>query len=70
MERIIEDKRTITAIWFTDDSHYGITNDNVDIIEAYQEPGLHERITWFAIIKNDEVVARANSLYVSSVSYN
>lgn len=71
---IIEDKREITRIelfsyYSSDIVSYTSSKEKGIKIVPYHENGELAPVIWFAIIKNEDIVARINSKYVQIIGY-
>lgn len=67
--KVIEDKRKIRQLGFDYGEPITVGKNDVTEIKPYNENGEMAHVTWFAIVKNDEVVEKINGKYVFSVSY-
>ena len=55
---ILGDGRTITAIFWPDDTMHRVGEFGVTEIKAYGEPGHYALVPWFAVYKGDALVSR------------
>ena len=70
MTTMMEDTRTITSIWFTDDSNFSLSQRDVDKIEPYYENGQMAAVVWFAVYGRGQILHRVNSAQIAIVNYD
>jgi hypothetical protein len=66
---IIDDPRPIRRLYFQEGNTVTAGDNVIDSIVAYQENGEMSLITWFAGIKNNQILYRYNSKFIETVSY-
>jgi hypothetical protein len=68
---ILEDKRPIKSLNFADGGFFVVSEDGVDLIEAYAEPGLHPQhgVPWFRVYRRGEVIYRCPAHAIEGVAY-
>ena len=72
MDRTIEDKREIRALYLGDNEEtcFRLKYGGCTKIVPYEERGEMSNVTWFAVYNNiNEIISRINGRFVSSVHY-